>query len=130
MTMQLIKTNPNTHKLRARIFAMARDAGLSSEQLHEYLPTWCSHDSLKDMTHAQADLVIKALRKITQKVRHTPDQYGKIKGLQERLKWDDKSLSGFIKHTIKSHNQVSRLSMSDASKVILGLQRICKERKL
>jgi predicted nucleic acid-binding protein len=124
--MQLLnnKSKNIIHNKRKQIFALSRSAGLSNEDLHEYLPQWSNLTSLKgDIPVQEANKVIEALRKINAKNKMNSAQFGKIKALQNKLQWNEARLNGFIKHTVKVQS-INNLNFTDASKIIIGLEKL------
>lgn len=118
------ETSPELTRKKRRIFAMINDAGLTKEELDDNLPVWCGRNSIRLINEKEADLIITALGRIGKVARMQPKQFGKIKALQSKLNWDDKSLTGFISHTVGIGKKMSNLTLRDASKVILGLTKL------
>lgn len=109
---------------KRRIFAILRDTGITKEQLDDQLPVWCGRNSLREINEKEADLIISLLGKINTEPKIQPKQFGRIKGLQTRLGWDEKSLNGFISHTIPGKNKIGSLTLKEASMLIIGLQKL------
>ena len=135
-------------KLRA-LHGLAKAAGMDHEMLSESL---CGHyglDSLKDLSEVQLDeaaLRLRASTPLSDRAsgkpkrgyygsgkanglgysRITAAQAGKISGLEYLLGWETNParLAGFITRQTGKDKAVEWLSVSQAQKVIIGLQRI------
>jgi len=130
-----------SHDQRKKIYALVKSAGLSNEQLHEYIVDWAGTNSLSSTKCSldQADKIIKALQKITGDNIHTfrpsresgnqqgdeatYEQLTCIAELQKSLGWNDARISGFIRHTAKV-NTIGELTVALATKVITGLKKM------
>lgn len=156
--MNLLKSNISNDQ-RRKIYALAKDAKLSNEKLHEFMPDWSGAVSLafNKCTSAQANKIIEALQKITDKkplsfgegcpkggVGHaagrpgsaTEKQLNAINKIAECLGWNHARLNGFITHTIGreiiSHFEGGKgddnLTAREATAVITGLKQMEKSK--
>ncbi len=129
--MELVKPNTLSNSQRKRIYMMSRQAGLSSDELHSFLPEWCGGASLSSengISVVQANKVIIALNKMisnksSEKGNPTERQMNAIKTLQSVLKWSNVSLERFIYRTVKKASLAS-ITFHDASALISGLNRV------
>lgn len=129
--MELLTTNKITDIQRKRIFALSRQAALSSQELHSYLPDWCGGSSLSSehgISSAQANQVIDALTSIIEKKglnknKPSSKQLRAIKTMKSILGWDTFRLERFIYHTCGKASLES-VTIKEASAVILGLNKV------
>ncbi len=135
MTLMAKKFISISHDQRKKIYALAKSAGLSNEQLHEYILDWAGTNSLSSSCESfQADKIIQALEKIVSPylIPFRPAKQGdeasyqqltRLAELQKELGWSDARITGFIKHTAKV-NTIGELSVAGATKVITGLKKM------
>lgn len=136
--MQLIKTYIN-HEQRKKIFALARQAGINNDALHQHVKEWTGESSLgSSMPAKAAHTVIECLHKI---LGIKPVKQNKFASMSEaqrkhidflcsKLHWNDKRLNGFIRHTLRSNVEFKDLKIRDASVVITGLKNYCRQQNL
>lgn len=114
-----------------KIFALAREAGLDNEVLHELVTAVTGSESIKALTKRQGIRVIDRLNQIlghtTAADRATGKQVWQINKLAEELGWKDnpRRLRGFL----ESRQGVSHpkyLKLSQASDVIEALKAMKK----
>ena len=136
--MNAIKTIPEiSHEQRKKIFALSRQAGMSSEDLHSHMEEWTGVNSLSKgfCNIQQANKIIFALQKIVnaptqsyiptrkRKGTLTDKQFNAIRAIKRSLGWNDARVSGFAKHTV-DNSDIEDLSVKEASKLITGLKRM------
>ena len=143
--MTALKNNHTSisHEQRKKIYAMSRQANIDNNELHEYINEWTGVHSLSSnlCSGSQANKIISSLESIINKSKMTfipaapvspkatvrggatPKQLNAIKAIQRSLQWNDARLKGFIEHTA-SKNDLFALSLSEASKVIIGLKKM------
>lgn len=112
-----------------KIFACLKQTGKDNEWLHDMLPEWTKKTSVRSLNSAEADTVIKNLVKsaaaptVNYRFR-TQKQFGKIITLKSKLDYSDDKLAGFVYHTTGTKHKLDELSVSDASAVINGLEKV------
>lgn len=134
--LNLVKTQIS-HDQRKKIFALAKDNGITNDQLHDYMVAWSGTSSLAqdNCTSAQANKIIEALQKMQDpsgKVTRqrkagdaTEKQVNAIKMIAHDMGWNDAQLNGFIKHTVAKQS-IEDLKVSEATQVITGLKMLAK----
>lgn len=111
-----------------KIFALAREAGLDNDVLHELVEATTGSSSIKALTKAQAKQVIDRLNKIlgyTPAARATKKQVWQINKLAEELGWSDnpKRLRRFLERR-QGVSHPTYLQPGQASDVIEALKAI------
>lgn len=115
-----------------KIFALARDAGLDNDVLHELVASVTGSESIKALTKNQGILVIDRLNQLLGYTtdRASSKQVWQINKLAEELGWKDnpKRLRGFL----ESQQGVSHpkyLKSHQAVKVIEAMKAMKKRQK-
>ncbi len=124
-------TNIN-HDQRKKIFGLAKEGGISNEELHDHMYLWANVLSLSEQkcTSDQARKIIDSLQSIIRSKPKqkrsgtiTDKQLSAIYSLQKILKWNSKRIAGFTKHTVDK-NDLDSLNVDEASKLIIGLKKM------
>lgn len=131
--------NPQiTNDQRKKIFAIAKQVGLSNPELHDCIFTWVGVRSLGNTCSGKnAHKIIECLNKIiVSKTNYgksgnqaSDRQLEEINRLRDSLGWNDARIAGFAKHTLKK-NLFDDLTVSEASKLITGLRKYLSTKKL
>lgn len=119
-----------TVKQRAKIYAMTKGIkDMNNELLHSYVECLTGKSSIRELTKAEAGLVIDALEGKRNTGDHmTPKQEHYLKALAKEYGWtdetgelDEKRLDGFCraKYNVMRYSWLTR---QQASKVIEGLK--------
>ncbi len=119
-----------TEKQRKLLFVLAKQRGMDSELLHNYIEVETGKQSITELTKEEAKRLLNGLqeKKQTGKGRITEKQLNYIKGLIQNLGWEEKALNQFIEKQYGISN-VNWLSSKEAAKLIEGLKSIWEKDK-
>jgi hypothetical protein len=130
-----------------RIFLLSKEAGLSTDQLHDFLFEWTGLDSLRKLNFNNYTVVIKNLTKIVKSTatapatatttapatatatatgtgKLTPSQWGAIRARQKDLSWSNEQLNKVIERTTGRKNLNDSLSVDDGTKILIAIKKI------
>lgn len=117
-----------------KIYMLAREKGIDNDTLHAHLYNITKKESIKDLTIAEAVMVIDSLSG-NEKGRITNRQFSYIMKLAKELKWvaengkvDNDALRSFIKKQVDVPAE-QWLTQKQASVVIDGMKAILKKDK-
>ena len=119
-----------TEKQRKLLFVLAKQRGIDSELLHNYIEAQTGKQSITELTKEEAKRLLNGLqeKKQTGKGRITEKQLNYVKGLIQILGWEEKALNQFIEKQYGISN-VNWLSSKEAAKLIEGLKSIWEKDK-
>jgi len=134
-----------TEKQLKMLWALARQAGLEDEGLHEAVKGLTGKDSIKTLTQADLSRVIERLKQAGARIKKnrimprdlpintveiiTAKQRGLIKYFEEKLEWHDNPdrLKGLSKRIIKKEAASTK---AEGIKMILALRQMANKHSL
>ena len=128
--------NAITDRQKTIIWTIIRKNGIDEEQFREMLYRNYEVRSTRKLTESQAADVIKMLRTFTGEeykphVRTwgiTTRQMWKVRGLAEKLGWDDpRRLDGLVKKMFDPKNRLELLNKTEGTKLIVALEKMLHE---
>lgn len=119
-----------TEKQRKLLFVLARKRGMDTEVLHSYIETQTGKKSITEVTKEEASGLIEGLeeKQKTPKGKVSQKQLKYMKGLAEKLGWEERTLNRFIEKQYGISNS-HWLTSKQGAKVIEGLKKILEKDK-
>lgn len=122
LSMVMIMSKASAAQLR-KIYALAREKGVDSENLHSLLYSLCKKEHLSEITITEAVQLIDSLSGKEIPGRATARQIHFIQGLAKDFGWDDKRLMGFFKK-VGGVDNIRWLTKKQASNIIEGMKKL------
>jgi len=126
-----------THEQRRKIFGLAKGLGLTGEEgnanLHALIYEVTGKESIRELTEAQANKVIRRLASRLSLKEHRPGRASarelwKQRELARELGWSEEQLAAFVKRMAKVDRPEWQTSQ-DASNIIEGLKAMLKRKQ-